>query len=90
MYLEAIPLSRDHKPNIEEEKIRIEKKGGKVEKFIENGKRIGPYRVWKKNEAYPGLAMSRSLGDLVASKIGVISVPGNFYYILFLFYYRNY
>jgi len=76
MYLEAIPLSKDHKPNNEEERYRIEQKGGLVEKFIENGKKIGPYRVWKKNEAYPGIAMSRSLGDLIAKKIGVISIPG--------------
>ena len=48
-------------------------------KYIENGKKIGPYRVWKKNEAYPGLAMSRCLGDFVASKIGVIAEPGIFF-----------
>lgn len=80
MYLEAIPISRDHKPHLEDEKNRIEKKGGKVEKYIEHGKRIGPYRVWNKNEAYPGIAMSRSLGDLVAKKLGVISEPGRDYF----------
>jgi hypothetical protein len=29
-----------------------------------------------KKEAYPGLAMSRSIGDLIGSKLGVISEPG--------------
>lgn len=76
MYLEAIQLSKDHKPNDKEERARIEKCGGKVEKCIEKGIKIGPYRVWKKGESYPGLAMSRSIGDLVASKIGVICIPG--------------
>ena len=32
-------------------------------------------RVWLKNENYPGLAMSRSIGDLVSSEVGVICVP---------------
>ena len=32
-------------------------------------------RVWLKNQEYPGLAMSRSLGDLVAHSIGVSSDP---------------
>jgi len=76
IYLEAIQLSNDHKPNNEEEKSRIEKCGGKVEKYIEKGIRIGPYRVWKKGEAYPGIAMSRSIGDRIASKYGVICTPG--------------
>jgi serine/threonine protein phosphatase PrpC len=35
-----------------------------------------------KNQNYPGLAMSRSLGDLVASSIGVTCDPGIFYLIL--------
>lgn len=29
-----------------------------------------------KNQNYPGLAMSRSVGDLVASSIGVTCDPG--------------
>lgn len=77
MFMEAVQISKDHKPNNEQEKTRIEKHGGKVEKYIEKGMKIGPYRVWKKGETYPGLAMSRSIGDLVASKIGVICTPGN-------------
>ena len=76
IFLEVIQLSRDHKPNLESEKKRIEIFGGKVEKYIERGHKIGPYRVWKKNDNYPGLAMSRSIGDLVASSLGVIYDPG--------------
>ncbi len=36
----------------------------------------GPYRVWLKHENYPGLAMSRSIGDFVAEGVGVIPLPG--------------
>ena len=72
---EAIPLSKDHKPNIDREKKRIIKSKGRVEQFCEFGIKNGPYRVWLKNEMYPGLAMSRSIGDLIASSVGVIPEP---------------
>ena len=66
-----IPLSRDHKPEIPEEKERIIKCGGRVDKIFG----MGPFRVWFKDADYPGLAMSRSIGDGYAHKIGVIDVP---------------
>ena len=72
----TVPLSKDHKPNNEKEKKRIIKKGGSVEKFFDDNSMIdGPYRVWIKGERYPGIAMSRSIGDLVASTVGVIPEP---------------
>jgi len=39
------------------------------------GWHVGPYRVWLKNEQAPGLAMSWSIGDLVAQSAGCISTP---------------
>ena len=42
----------------------------------ENGDYIGPHRVWLKDENLPGLAMSRSLGDLVGASVGVTWEPG--------------
>ena len=70
------PLSEDCKPNLPQEKYRIIKSGGTVEKSEnEEGEKIGPYRVWKKNKDYPGLAMSRSIGDFQAKKVGVIPNP---------------
>ena len=36
---------------------------------------MGPYRVWMKNDNYPGLAMSRSIGDGIAHNIGVSDIP---------------
>ena len=47
-----------------------------MEKYIEkNGKVDGPYRVWVQDEMYPGLAMSRSIGDFIATSVGVIPNP---------------
>ena len=36
---------------------------------------MGPYRVWLKTENYPGLAMSRSIGDKIAHSVGVSDIP---------------
>lgn len=71
-------LSEDHKPNLKKEQERIKKCGGYVEKYIfEDGvKDDGPYRVWNgPSLQYPGLAISRSIGDTDANSIGVISTP---------------
>ena len=49
---------------------------GRVDPFREpDGEPIGPARVWLKDENIPGLAMSRSIGDNVASSVGVIPEP---------------
>jgi hypothetical protein len=37
--------------------------------------------VWLKNEDIPGLAMTRSFGDEVASRVGVTAEPGKFYFL---------
>lgn len=47
----------------------IVKNGCEVVQYEDDGIQSGPYRVWKKNEMYPGLAMSRSIGDLIATKL---------------------
>jgi integrin-linked kinase-associated serine/threonine phosphatase 2C len=70
----AIELSHDHKPTRKDEKERILRKGGKVERLKNNGEFVGPYRVWADEEG-PGIAMSRTLGDLQGKKIGLISEP---------------
>ena len=55
--------------------------GGVVEQLKdEDGEGIGPYRVWVKGKDYPGLAMSRSIGDLKGKTIGVIPDPGIYEY----------
>ena len=75
---EWIPLnlSRDHKPSDPKEKLRIINSGGRVESYMdEDGNYVGPERVWLKDEDCPGLAMSRSFGDEIAHKVGVIVCP---------------
>lgn len=62
--VDPVELSKDHKPDQEVERTRIELAGGHVDSYHSaNGAQLGPYRVWVKGAAYPGLAMSRSLGD---------------------------
>ena len=53
-------LTVDHKPNLPEEKKRIEAAGGCV---IFDG--FYNHRVFKQGTVYPGLNMSRALGDIV-------------------------
>jgi len=70
---EITPLSDDHKPDLPKEHERITKKfGGRVLSYLDGqGKPVGPARVWLKNQNIPGLAMSRSIGDIVAHSVGV-------------------
>jgi serine/threonine protein phosphatase PrpC len=70
-----IALSRDHKPSEKDEAERIKKSKGIIHPYIDDdGNYAGPDRVWKDDEL-PGLAMSRSFGDEIASSVGVFSEP---------------
>lgn len=72
----AVALSRDHKPDEEDEAARILARGGRIEAYRdENGDPLGPARVWLQDHQLPGLAMSRSLGDAVAASVGVTAEP---------------
>jgi serine/threonine protein phosphatase PrpC len=71
----AIPLSNDHKPDLPAEHERIIRMGGIVEPMRIGANRVGPARVWISRDSIPGLAMSRSFGDLVAASVGVTSIP---------------
>ena len=76
-----IDLTRDHKPTERDEYNRIISNNGEVRKInaasmnISYIKEIGPFRLFKKNENYPGLAMSRSFGDTASDNIGKSSIP---------------
>ena len=75
---EIIELSKDHKPENCNEKERIEKMGGIISQcndLYDDGKEGGPFRIWMKGCDYPGIAMSRSIGDQIAHGIGVSSEP---------------
>ena len=73
----AVNLSRDHKPTEEDEARRIYKKGGRIKRYRdeETGEEVGPQRVWVKDDEVPGLAMTRSFGDRVATIAGTICIP---------------
>jgi serine/threonine protein phosphatase PrpC len=74
--LRALPLSSDHKPDREDERRRIIASNGRVEACrTAAGTEIGPARVWLKTQDVPGLAMTRSFGDLVAASVGVLARP---------------
>lgn len=68
--LEGVELTRDHKPELEDERARIERAGGRV---VFDGY---THRVHKKRGEGPGLNMSRSFGDVLAHNVcGVSSEP---------------
>ena len=69
-------ISEDHKPESPEETMRITKAGGLVFAVDPDGTGPqGPVRVWRKEKDGPGIAMSRSLGDAIATSVGVIARP---------------
>lgn len=68
-----LPLSIDHKPELRGEYERIVKAGGEVS--ISKIAHSGPPRVYLKGAHFPGLAMSRSMGDDFAKGLGVTSDP---------------
>jgi len=73
---QAVALSRDHKPDLADEKKRILASNGRVEACKgADGNTIGPPRVWLQDQDVPGLAMTRSMGDLIAASVGVSSRP---------------
>mmetsp|Transcript_5896 Transcript_5896/g.13982 ORF Transcript_5896/g.13982 Transcript_5896/m.13982 type:complete len:389 (-) Transcript_5896:175-1341(-) len=69
--MEALQLTRDHKPNLKDERQRIEKNGGRV---VFDG--YANHRIYAKNARYPGLNMSRCLGDLMGHQdCGITAEP---------------
>jgi serine/threonine protein phosphatase PrpC len=75
--LVAQAISRDQKPSQTDEANRILQCGGRIDSFRDPDRNpVGPLRVWLKNEDIPGLAMTRSFGDEVASRVGVTAEPG--------------
>jgi len=72
MKMKALEMTPDHKPEIPAERARINKTGIGEVRLRPNDI---PHRVFKKGFQLPGLAMSRSLGDLVAQECGVSHVP---------------
>lgn len=74
----AREVTIDHKPNLPMERKRIYAKGGEVSK--EDYDDETPWRVFIQGHRFPGLAMSRACGDLVANSVGVICEPEVIHY----------
>ncbi|XP_031118944.1 probable protein phosphatase 2C 33 [Ipomoea triloba] len=70
--LTAVQLTVDLKPNLPVEAERIRKCKGRVFALREEPEVA---RVWLPKTNFPGLAMSRALGDFCLKSFGVISVP---------------
>merc|ERR1719166_448721 len=74
----GVQLTTDHKPNLKEERARIEKNGGRV---VFDG--YANHRVYAKNARYPGLNMSRCIGDLLGHQdCGITCEPETSEHIL--------
>jgi len=73
--IKAKQMTVDHNCNNKEEYDRIIAKGGRVEALQFGEESFGPLRIFKGSLPYPGLVVSRSLGDEVARRLGVISKP---------------
>ncbi|KAG4083051.1 protein serine/threonine phosphatase 2C [Neocallimastix lanati (nom. inval.)] len=71
----ARQMTVDHNCYNKEEYDRIIAKGGRVEAIQFGEESFGPLRIFKGSLPYPGLVVSRSLGDEVARRLGVISKP---------------
>jgi len=69
--LKAEDLTQDHKPDCEVERKRITSSGGQVRRLEGDI----PHRVFLTGKMYPGLAMTRSIGDTVGVSAGVTSTP---------------
>lgn len=72
----AIQLSIDQRPDLDQERERIEMHGGVVSPHMIGTQQNGPARVWDSQALEkPGLACSRSIGDGAARVLGVCATP---------------
>jgi serine/threonine protein phosphatase PrpC len=71
------PLTLDHRPRRPSERERVQGAGARVmPKRLPSGQWVGEPRMWLQDMAAgPGLLISRSLGDLMATSVGCTSEP---------------
>lgn len=69
--LRSEDLTADHKADCETERRRIQASGGQVRRLEGDI----PHRVFVSGKMYPGLAMTRSIGDTIGVEAGVTSEP---------------
>merc|ERR550532_3041397 len=64
-------LTKDHKTTCDAERRRIQAAGGQIKRLDGDI----PHRVFLNGKMYPGLAMTRTIGDTVGVTAGVTSTP---------------
>lgn len=72
-----LSFTSDHTCEDEEEHQRVTSCGARVDRLdsSESGEKEGPLRIFKGSLPYPGIVVTRTLGDTVAAKLGVICEP---------------
>ncbi|KAL2918677.1 hypothetical protein HK105_201511 [Polyrhizophydium stewartii] len=71
----GLQVTRDHTCDLDDEYARVKGTGARVEQ-LQNGDVLdGPLRIFKGSLPYPGIVVTRSLGDSVATKLGVLHEP---------------
>jgi len=68
---EIVEMTKSHRPDLPEERERIEKKGGVVRTVLGDP----TPRLFLRHRDMPGLAMSRSLGDTLSKDLGASAKP---------------
>lgn len=70
----AQELTYPHTTENQKEFMRILRCGGRLQQNSDKfGNRSGPYYIWKNYSNVPGLIVSRTIGNIIAEDIGVIS-----------------
>ncbi|RKP23417.1 phosphatase 2C-like domain-containing protein, partial [Syncephalis pseudoplumigaleata] len=65
----------DHNCTDPQELDRVLRSGARVQQLQDDGAGDGPLRIFKGSLPYPGIVVSRSLGDDVAQRLGVLCEP---------------
>eukprot|EP00931_Biecheleriopsis_adriatica_P047927 TRINITY_DN27664_c0_g1_i2.p1 TRINITY_DN27664_c0_g1~~TRINITY_DN27664_c0_g1_i2.p1 ORF type:complete len:409 (-),score=71.88 TRINITY_DN27664_c0_g1_i2:58-1284(-) len=65
----------DHKPTEPKESKRVLAAGADIRTTSEEGDSFINTRIFRPKESYPGLSMTRSLGDLCLKEFGVLATP---------------
>ncbi|KAJ3411754.1 hypothetical protein HDV05_001765 [Chytridiales sp. JEL 0842] len=73
--LVGVQITTDHTCNNPQELDRVKSMGARIEQLQIGEAKDGPLRIFKGTLPYPGLVVTRSLGDAVAGRLGVLCEP---------------
>ncbi|KAJ1339844.1 hypothetical protein BSLG_005505 [Batrachochytrium salamandrivorans] len=71
----GIQVTRDHTCNVPSEFERVKSTGARIEQLQRGSIVDGPLRIFKGTLPYPGIVVTRSIGDAVAKRLGVLHTP---------------